>query len=99
MIPIGFNSRSVISFPAKHSGWNPQNIKLTAEATGEAGIFQEMAVSAFVDNDRIADVLVGLDEAGELRVLITANGEGDGDKRVAVYPQRPENKSVEHFGE
>lgn len=92
-----FDSRGSFSFPAMHTGENPQNIILKAETSGDAGIYQEIAVAAFIKDECIADILVGLNNKGELRVILTANGEGDGDKRIAVYPQRPEAAAVEHF--
>jgi hypothetical protein len=42
----------------------------------------------------IADILVGLDTHGNLRVVCTANGEGDGDHAVAFFPELPADEMV-----
>ena len=86
-----------IEFPALHQSHNPQGIVLRAERTGDAGIYQEISVQALKAGKPVADILVGLDEHGELRVLITSDGDGESDHAIAVYPSRPKNKMVEEF--
>ncbi len=63
---------------------------IQAEAGGDDGLFQEITVSAFNRQAGcVCDVLVGLDPVTkELRVMITANSDGDGDKVHVVYPER-----------
>jgi hypothetical protein len=56
-----------------------------------------MAVRAFQDGKAIGDVLVGLDAKGDLRVLVTADGDGDSDHALALYPERTAENMVEKF--
>jgi hypothetical protein len=85
---------NILRCEAMHSGQNPQGIRLEGELTGDEGLYQEMRISAFKGDDCIGDVLVGLDAAGELRVLLTADGGGDGDHAIYVFPQRPAGEAV-----
>jgi hypothetical protein len=84
-----------ITVEALYDGENPQGIRLEAEETGDPGVYQEIRIGAFVREDCIADVLVGLNGEGELRVLITTDRDGDGDHEIAVYPERPRHEAVE----
>lgn len=85
---------NILRCEAMHSGLNPQSIRLEGELTGDPGIYQEMRISAFKGDECIGDVLVGLNEAGELRVMVTTDGEGDGDHQVLVFPQLPAEDAV-----
>lgn len=72
----------------RHSGVDAQ---LTAEMayTGDAGVYDEARVSIVnATGECVADLVVGLDTSGELRVLATANSDGDGDHPIAIYPLR-----------
>ena len=90
-----FRGNNSIEFPAMNGGKNPKGITLRAEPTGDRGIYQEMAVRAFQDGKAIGDVLVGLDAKGDLRVLVTADGDGDSDHALALYPERTAENMVE----
>jgi hypothetical protein len=78
----------LFEFPAQNAGNNPKGIVLRAEPTGDSSIYQEIAVRAFRKGKAIADILVGLDQNGNLRVLVTADGDGNGDHAFAVYPEK-----------
>lgn len=70
---------------------------ITADAVIERNgdDYTEIAVGCYDKaGNRIADVFVGLCDTGEIRVLLTANGEGDGDHQVAVYPERSSSAAV-----
>lgn len=82
---------------ALYDGKNPRNIFLEAEETGDPDIYQEIRVGAFKSRDCVADILVGLNDRGEVRVLITTEGEGDGDPAIAVYPERSLREAIEMF--
>lgn len=65
--------------------------------------YLEVAICCYRKNERsgeeelIADILVGLCEKGDIRVLVTTNSEGDGDHNIAIYPMRPTELAVEAF--
>ncbi len=84
-------------FNPLHSRQNPNNLRLRIERTGDPGIYHEVAVRGFKDGKPIADILVGLNEQGELRVLITSDGDGESDHAIAVFPQKPREQMVEKF--
>ncbi|KVV40762.1 hypothetical protein WT27_12585 [Burkholderia territorii] len=87
---------AVPRFELMHSGANPHRYQAEAIRTGDAGIYEEVRVSVFDCNDTcVADALVGLTEAGELRVLVTTDADGDGDHRIAVYPTRSAAAAVD----
>jgi hypothetical protein len=73
---------------AMNEGKNPRGIVLEFEETGDPGIYQEQRISAMKGEECVADVLVQVDKDGEVRVLITSGGEGDGDHSIAIYPER-----------
>ena len=52
------------------------------------------AIRAFRGSNAIADILVGLDIHGNLRVICTSNGEGDGDHAIALFPELPADEMV-----
>lgn len=85
---------NILRCEAMHSGLNPQGVRLEGSLTGDPGIYQEMRISAFKGEECIGDVLVGLDENGELRVMVTADGDGDDEHQVHVFPQRPAEDAV-----
>lgn len=79
-----------------HEGENPHGVTAEAVVTGQGDAFREIRVSAFAgDGHCIGDVLVGLNEQGELRALVTTDGDGDGDHAIAVYPERPGPMAIE----
>jgi len=41
-----------------------------------------------------ADLVVGLDSEGNLRVVCTAGGRGDGDHAVALFPELPAGEMI-----
>ena len=79
-----------VTFRALNDRRNEQGVVIQACPSGDPGIYHEMQVSLHTpDGKRIADVLIGLcPETGEARVLVTTDGEGDGDKKAVVYPGR-----------
>lgn len=92
-----FKAISPVEFTALHSGQNPNQIRIRVERRGDAGIYHEVAIRGLKLGKAMADVLVGLNEKGELRVLVTSDGDGDGDHAIAVYPERPRGQMVEDF--
>jgi len=92
------NIVAIPRFSLMYSGNNPNGYIAEASRTGDTGIYEEVRISVFNpnrDNTCVGDVLVGLTKSGELRALVTANGDGDGDHRIAVYPLRPADQAVE----
>lgn len=94
--PVDPQRDGVPRFELMHSGANPLRYQAEAIRTGDAGIYEEVRISVFDCSDScVADTLVGLTEAGELRVLVTSDADGDGDHRIAVYPTRSADTAVD----
>lgn len=89
-----FNSAKAFEFSARNGGKNPKAIRLRAEPSGDGASYREIAVRAFRGSKAVADILVGLDARGNLRVICTANGEGEGDHAVALFPELPADEMV-----
>lgn len=89
-----FHSAKAFEFPAATSRANPTKIRLRAEPSGDGRDYREIAVRAWRGRKAIADILVGLDQQGNLRLVCTANGEGDGNHAIAVFPELPPEKMV-----
>lgn len=89
---------TVPRFRLMHSGMNPHQYEVEASRTGDAGIYEEVRISVF---DRyancVADTLVGLTENGEVRVLVTADGDGNNEHRIAIYPTRRADDAIERW--
>lgn len=89
---------TVPRFRLMHSGMNPHRYEAEASRTGDAGIYEEVRISVF---DRyancVADTLVGLTENGEVRVLVTADGDGNNEHRIAIYPTRRADDAIERW--
>jgi hypothetical protein len=89
-----FRSAKAFEFAARNGGKNPKAIKLRAEPSGDGESYQEIAVRAFRGSTAIADIVVGLDARGNLRVVCTANGKGNGNHAVALFPELPAGNMV-----
>ena len=90
----GFHAAKAFEFAARNGGKNPKAVRLRAEPSGDGKDYREIAVRAFRGPKAIADMVVGLDVHGNLRVVCTANGEGDGDHAVALFPELPAREMV-----
>jgi len=73
---------------AAHGGNNPENVRFTVAKAGDPGIYNEIGIDAHIGEDCVASILVGISASGEIRVLSTTSGDGDGERNVALYPQR-----------
>jgi hypothetical protein len=89
-----FHTAKAFEFAARNGGKNPKAVRLRAEPSGDGNNYREIAVRAFRGTKPIADMVVGLDAHGNLRVVCTANGEGDGDHAVALFPELPAREMV-----
>lgn len=89
-----FDSGKPFEFPAANAGKNPKAIRLRAGPSGDGAAYREIAVRAFRGSKAIADILVGLDASGNLRVVCTANGEGDGNHALTIFPELPATEMV-----
>lgn len=88
--------RKIEAFSLMHTGSNPGGYLAAASRTGDPGIYEEVRISVLhPELGSVGDVLVGLTEQGEPRMLITHNGEGDGDHAIAVYPLKPKDEAVD----
>ena len=89
-----FHTAKAFEFAARNGGKNPKAVRLRAEPSGDGNDYREIAVRAFRGTEALADLVVGLDVHGNLRVACTANGEGDGDHAVALFPELPAREMV-----
>ena len=89
-----FHTAKAFEFAARNGGKNPKAVWLRAEPSGDGNDYREIAVRAFRGTEAIADLVVGLDVHGNLRVVCTANGDGDGDHAVALFPELPAREMV-----
>jgi hypothetical protein len=89
-----FHIAKPFEFAARNGGRNPKAVRLRAEPSGDGHDYQEIAVRAFRGPEAIADMVVGLDAHGNLRVVCTANSEGDGNHAVAFFPELPAREMV-----
>lgn len=73
----------------------PSKYRLEAEITGDKGIYDELRVAFIDENDEVvADVYFLVDEEGNPQVLLTTDGDGLGDHRIAVNPLLPAEDAV-----
>lgn len=89
-----FCSAKAFEFAARNNGKNPKAIKLRAEPSGDGANYREIAIRVLRGSNAIADILVGLDIHGNLRVVCTSNGKGDGDHAIALFPELPADEMV-----
>lgn len=90
----GFHDAKAFEFSARNDGKNPRAVRLRAEPSGDGGNYREIAIRVFRRRRAIADLVVGLDAHGNLRVVCTAGGQGDGDHVLALFPELPVQKMV-----
>lgn len=91
-----FREAKAFTFPALHHGRNLKKIRLSAEPAGDPDLYQEICVAAFRGKKCIADILIGLNAKGELRVLISGENYPD-EHALAVYPQRRHGRMAEDW--
>ena len=91
-----FHSARPFEFPARNAGKNPKAIRLRAEPSGDTPLYQEIAVRVLRGSKAIADIVIGLDSEGNLRVVCMANTEGDGDHAITVFPELPAAEMVRY---
>jgi hypothetical protein len=74
----------------------PGDYVATAEACGDPGIYEELRVGIFNSRGEcVGDAFFTLSEDGEPRVLLTTEGDGDGDHYLVWFPLREAGKGVE----
>lgn len=68
-----------------------------AEKTGDTGIYDELGVSILNSKtgECIGYLYFLLTEQGEPRVLLTSEGNGDGDPQLTYFPLRSKEKAIE----
>lgn len=79
-----------------HSGRNPQGFTADVVRSGDPGIYDELRLGVYRGGNCVADVLVGLNEAGEPRILCTVAGNGNDGKQIAIFPLREEAHAVSY---
>lgn len=92
-------TETIPRFALRHGvGGNPDGYTCDAGRSGDRGIYDEARAGIYSpDGACVGDVLVGLDEHGEPRVLVTADGNGDGDHAYAIFPLRPKDSAIQKF--
>lgn len=94
----GKNQAAIPRFELLHSGQNQAGYRVEAMRDGDPGIYNELRVGVFdKDGGCVADVLVGLTEGGEPRVMLTAGGDGENEHAFAVYPLRDADEALEQL--
>ena len=90
-----FTNAKAFEFPARYDGKNPRKIILHAEPLCGDEPYQEIAIQAKLpDGTLVADIVFGVNDAGEVRAICTTGGDGDGDHDIAVYPERNVSAAV-----
>lgn len=90
-----FNT-SICEFKLLNGGKNVRNFTTNAMRSGDTGIYDELSVAIFDANKEcVADILIGLTEEGEPRILVSSDGNSAGDKMI-VYPMRDKSAFVSH---
>ena len=93
-------------FSLCHTGNNPESFTAEAGRTGDyepdtgRSIYEEVRIGLFRGDstDCVADILVGLTETGEPRVIVSADGNGDS-HAFALYPMRKADVASERWGD
>lgn len=88
-----FSNAQPLCFKAYHEGKNPKGIMLRAEPSGTKNQYQEIAINASIGNQIIADILIGLDEKGNLRILCTADSHVD-EHAISIFPETSTKKMI-----
>lgn len=82
-------------FLMRYEGKSFSGFVLEATRSGDPGSYDEARMSVLNSvKDCVADVLVGLSPEGEPRVLVTTEGDGDGDHSITIYPLRDRENAV-----
>lgn len=94
-----FTATEIPRFKLLHSGENPNEYTVDVSRTGDSGIYEEVRIGVFKGEGKecLADVLLGLTEDGEPRVMITAGGDGENEHAFAVYPLRDVDEALEQL--
>ena len=89
-------SEEIYEVGALYEGENPLGLKFAVEKAGEDGIYNEIGIDCIdKDGDTVGYVLIGLcQDKKDMRVLITTDGEGFNDHKIAVYPMRSHGEAV-----
>jgi hypothetical protein len=84
------------TFELMNEGKNPEGYTANAIRSGDSGIYNEISVCIFNKESKcIGDILIGLTQHGEPRVLVSKDGDCDGDK-IAVYPLRKQENMISY---
>lgn len=88
-----------IIFNPLYEGKNPKGVKFEIDQFEHRELFNEIDVSAFKELGGrevcIANIIIGINDNGEVRIISTDGADGDNDKHIAIYPERPEGQSVD----
>jgi len=76
---------------------NPLGLKFEVYKAGENGLYNEIAVDCLDSKgENVGSVYIGLDQdKKDMRILLTTDGDGGGDQKIAVYPMRPLSEAVD----
>jgi len=104
--------QAIDGFPLMNNGSNPHGYTADVFRSGDTGIYNEVRVGVYrtcditlmeVKTDPIkmcvADVLVGLDDSGELRVLVTTGNNGDDGRQFAINPTLKAEDAIQMPGQ
>lgn len=92
------NNRKITVAPIVYAG-EAAKYKVVAEPAGDGDAYLELRVGFFDEQGKcVADAYFTVDsETGEPRILITADGEGDGDPAIEIFPLRSVEAVVKRY--
>lgn len=92
------NNQKITVDPIVYAG-DPTKYKVVAEPAGEKDAYHELRVGFFDEKGKcVADAYFTVDsDTGEPRILITADGEGESDPAIEVFPLRSVEAVVKRY--
>lgn len=87
-------SENLDRFDLANAGENPGGYSADAARSGDKGIYNEIRAGIYHGDVCVADVLIGINPAGEPRVMCTVNGDGDNGQQIAIFPLRSADDAV-----
>lgn len=92
-----YETEALYRYEKEDQNGNPFGLRFEVHKAGENGLYNEIAVDCF---DRKGEIVgtayIGLDiDKKDMRVLLTSDGDGGGDQKIAVYPMRPLFEAVD----
>jgi hypothetical protein len=91
-------SRSISAFKFLNGGINPNGYTVNATRCGDAGIYEELSIGIYLNDEPVADIVVGLTELGEPRIACSVDSNPD-HHQVEVFPLRKDGFAISKFNQ